>query len=102
MKDLAGIEIEEGDLILDIRTDWPVCQVGIATGGATPTHKVRFVTWDGWKKNSHEKCILKISPEKAEEVLFALKEKLEGRNAWQEYRESKLTSFIEMLNENYK
>ena len=102
MKDLAGIELQEGDLLLDIRTDWAQCRVCRAVGGQTATGKVRFVMWAGHKGNSHEKCVLKITPQHAREVLESTRRvyiERHGENTWNFHYEKEFQNFLKQIEE---
>lgn len=66
MRDLMGNEIEDGDLIADIRTcyaGWVIA--GIIGGGLTPGGKIRYRNMWGTKEFTQEKFLLKITPQQA-------------------------------------
>jgi hypothetical protein len=73
MKDLTGRNLETGDLILDIRTNWAWHTLGIVHGGATKGGQVRFLSInDGFKSYSKPKCLVKITRDEFEEIFTNL------------------------------
>lgn len=69
MNDVTGRELETGDLILDMRTTYGWNSLGIVQGGVTAGGSIRYISiWNGKKKNSKEKCLVKINREQFEEI----------------------------------
>jgi len=69
MKDLMGIEIQDGDIVADIRTNYAWVEPGVITGGLTASGKIRFLSWRG-KGHTQEKFLLKITPQQAKDFLI--------------------------------
>jgi hypothetical protein len=63
MKDTLGIDLEPGDLVADIRTGYHWNSIGIVHGGITNGGRIRYISHGGYKGNSQEKCLIKITPE---------------------------------------
>lgn len=63
MKDALGQDLRPGDLIADIRTGYQWSNLGIVHGGITNGGRIRYVSMYGYKNNSQEKCLIKITPE---------------------------------------
>jgi hypothetical protein len=72
MKDLTGIELNAGDLILDVRTNASWYSLGLVEGTTTKSGNVRYYSiWDR-RKHTQEKNIIKISKEQFNQIFNKL------------------------------
>lgn len=95
MKDLTGRNLETGDLILDIRTNWAWHNLGIVYGGVTDGGQVRYLSInDGFKSYSKPKCLVKITRDEFEEI-FA---NINARNGnYQNYTKSLKSGYEKII-----